>query len=257
MNDPHVVALYYRIEHLSSVDYSRTEPTCHEEEGFSIRIEDGRVCLVMKEHYPTEAAAKDAVEPYLCSWELGAALTGRPGYFELKFDGSKREDRNPTPGKFEVDASPARYEFNVPPAAVTLYRSYPKPPVGVSLKRNCDVELMHSRYEDLCNDRDKLPSVAQFCLTMLERLAGGRTKAVEKFKVEREALNRVGELADKKGGRTMARKAKGTDLEFTPGETLFLENAVKVFIRRVAAEAHSPGGSFRRIKLDDFPELRS
>ena len=255
MNDPHVVALYYRIEHLSSVDYSRAEPTCHEEEGFSIRIEDGRVCLVMKEHYPTEAAAKDAVEPYLWSWELGAALTGRPGYFKLKFDGSKIEDRNPIPSEMY-----ATKEFPPPSYSVTVIRlsqAYPKPPIGVSLKRNCDVELMHSRYEDLCNDRDKLPSVAQFCLTMLERLAGGRAKAVEKFKVESKVLNKVGGLADKKGGRTMARKAKGIDLEFTPGETLFLENAVKVFIRRVAEEAHSPGGSFRRIKLDDFPELRS
>ena len=128
MNDPHVVALYYRIEHLSSVDYSRAEPTCHEEEGFSIRIEDGRVYLVMKEHYPTEAAAKDAGEPYLCSWELGAALTGRPGYFKLKFDGSKIEDRNPTPGEMY-----AAKEFPLPSYSATVSRrsqAYPKPPVG-------------------------------------------------------------------------------------------------------------------------------
>ena len=68
-------------------------------------------------------------------------------------------------------------------------------------------------------------------------------------------LNKVGDLADAKGGRAMARKAKGLDEEFTPGETRFLDNAVKVFIRRVAEEAQSPGGSFLKITKKDFPEV--
>ena len=53
----------------------------------------------------------------------------------------------------------------------------------------------------------------------------------------------------------MARKAKGIDEEFTPGETRFLECAVKVFIRRVAEEAQSPSGLFRKITIKDFPEV--
>ena len=46
MNDPRVVALHYRIEHESSVDYSKAEPVDHEEEGFRIRIEEGRACFI-------------------------------------------------------------------------------------------------------------------------------------------------------------------------------------------------------------------
>ena len=49
MNDPRVVALHYRIEHESSVDYSNAEPVDHEEEGFRIRIEERRVCFEMKD----------------------------------------------------------------------------------------------------------------------------------------------------------------------------------------------------------------
>ena len=45
MNDPRVVALHYRIEHESSVDYSKAEPVDHEEEGFRLRIEEGRACF--------------------------------------------------------------------------------------------------------------------------------------------------------------------------------------------------------------------
>ena len=83
----------------------------------------------------------------------------------------------------------------------------------MSLKRNDDVLLMLGRYEDLCEEREKLPSVAQFCLTMLEKLAGGRPKAAKKFAIGKKVLNRVGTLADEKGGRAMARKAKGIDEE--------------------------------------------
>ena len=115
----------------------------------------------------------------------------------------------------------------------------------MSLRRDDDVLLMLSRYEDLCNGRDRLPSVAQFCLTVLEDLAGNRENATKKFRIERKVLDQVGELADKKW-TAMARKYKGIDEELTPGETRFLENVVKVFIRRVAPE---------KITTKDFSEV--
>ena len=61
MNDPRVVALHYRIEHESSVDYSKAEPVDHEEEGFRIRIEEGRACFVMKDDHPTVDSALEVV----------------------------------------------------------------------------------------------------------------------------------------------------------------------------------------------------
>ena len=117
---------------------------------------------------------------------------------------------------------------------------------------------MLGRYENLCNGREKLADVAQFCLTMLEKLAEGRGKrgkAAKKFAIGKKVLNKVGTLADEKGGPTMARKAKGIDEEFTPEEIRFLECAVKVFIWRVAEEAQSPAGPFRMITTEDFPEM--
>ena len=164
-------------------------------------------------------------------------------------------DRKPTQGEHKVSAGPVFWEFITSVPTVTKGRPYPKPPVGVSLKRNDDVLLMLGRYEDLCKEREKLPSVAQFCLTMLEKLAGGRPKAAKKFAIGKKVLNKVGTLADEKSGRAMARKAKGIDKEFTLWETRFLECAVKVFIRRVAEEGQSPGGPFRKITIKDFPEV--
>ena len=253
MNDPRVVALHYRIEHESSVDYSNAEPVDHEEEGFRIRIEERRVCFEMKDDQPTVDSALEVVNSYISNWELDDALTSKPGEFKLRFVRPEIVDRKPTPGEHEVSAGPVFWEFTTS-ATVTKRRPYPKPPVGVSLKRNDDVLLMLDRYEDLCKERKHLPAVAQFCLTMLEKLAGGRPKAAKKFAIGKKVLDKVGELGEK-GGPAMARKAKGIDEEFTPGETRFLECAVKVFIRRVAEEAQSPGGPFRKITIKDFPEV--
>ena len=256
MNDPRVVALHYRIEHESSVDYSKAEPVDHEEEGFRIRIEEGRACFVMKDDHPTVNSALEVANSYISNWELDDALTSKPNEFKLKFVRPEIVDRKPTPGEHRVSAGPVFWEFTTSVPTVTKGRPYPKPPVGVSLKRNDDVLLMLGRYEDLCNDRDKLTNVAYFCLTMLEKLAGGRPNATKKFGIERKVLKEVGELTAEKGGRAIARKAKGINQELTPGETKFLENAVKVFIRRVAEEAQSPGGPFRKITIKDFPEVR-
>ena len=254
MNDPRVVALHYRIEHESSVDYSKAEPVDHEEEGFRIRIEEGRACFVMKGDYPTVDSALEVVNSYISNWELDNALASKPGEFKLRFVRPEIVDRKRTPGEHRVSAGTVFWEITTS-ATVTKRRQYPKPPVGVSLKHNDDVLVMLGRYEDLCNGREKLPAVAQFCLTMLEKSAGNRDKAAKKFEIELKVLNKVGELAGKKGGRAMARKAKGIDEEFTPGETRFLECAVKVFIRRVAEEAQSPSRPFREITRKDFPEV--
>ena len=274
MNDPRVVALHYCIEHESSVDYSNAEPVDHEEEGFRIRIEERLVCFEMKDDQPTVDSALEVVNSYISNWELDDALTSKPDEFKLRFVRPEIVDRKPTPGEHEVSADPVFWEFTTS-ATVTKRRPYPKPPVGVSLKRNDDVLLMLSRYEDLCKKRDKLPAVAQFCLTMLEKLAGGRQKAAKKFAIGKKVLDKVGELGEKggpamartakhldkvgelgeKGGPAMARTDKRIDEKFTPGETRFLECAVKVFIRRVAEEAQSPGGPFRKITIKDFPEV--
>ncbi len=255
MNDPRVVALHYRIEHESTVDYSKAEPVDCEEERFWIRIEKGGVCFEMKDDHPTVDSALEAVTSYISNWELDAALTSTPGEFKLRFVRPEIVDRKPTPGEHRVSADKVFWEMTASVSAVTKRRPYPRPPAGVSLNRNDDVLLMLGRYEDLCKKRDKLPSVAQFCLTMLEKSAGNRDKAAKKFEIEPKVLNKVGALANDKGGRSMARKAKGIDKDFTLEETRFLACVVKVFIRRVAEEAQSPGGPFRRITTKDFPEV--
>ncbi len=261
MNDPYVAALRYRIEHSRSTDYSEAEPIDHEEDDFSIRVEDGRVCFLMKERYATVDSAKEVVEPYIRSWELDAALRSQPGVFKLKFERAKIERPQPIPGKHEVSADPTYWTFETSVPEVTVSRPYPRPPAGAPLERNDDVFLMLARLEDYFDRREKLTTLAYLCLTTLEDLTcqrrrkGRRSKVARKFMIERDVLDKVGNLSSEKGGQIEGRKYGALKEDLTPFERQFLENAVKVFIRRLAEKANPSNGPLQWITLDDFPEL--
>ena len=94
MNDPHVVALFYNVKHSAAVDYSDAKPLEHEEDNFSVRIENKEVCFTMKAHYATEKEARKAVKEYIENWELTAGLRGGPRVFKLVYWKPKIEYRN-------------------------------------------------------------------------------------------------------------------------------------------------------------------
>ena len=86
MNDPHVAALVYKIEHGPAVDYRKAESIDHEEAEFRAKIANEEVRFEFKEHYATEDAARKAIEDYIRAWEFGAGLENGPSCFKLKFD---------------------------------------------------------------------------------------------------------------------------------------------------------------------------
>ena len=253
MNDPRVVALTYSIEHGSSVDYSNASPICHEEESFKIRVEDKQVRFKLKEHYATVKAAREAVEPYIRSWELDAGLSRQPGNFKLTFDRPEIIDRNPTPGIVSVGAY-FRSGTSSLSVSATVTRSYPQPPTGITLEsEDPDVQTMYARYEGYCQRREPLASMAYFCLTMLEIRCRGRQNAANTYGIDKKVLNRVGDLTANKGGKTAARKAHGIADDLTSQESRFLEEAVKSIVRRMAEVAHDPQKHYPRISLSDLP----
>ena len=50
MNDPHVVALIYRVEHGNSVDYREAEPLTREEPAFRVDVKDNQARFELKAH---------------------------------------------------------------------------------------------------------------------------------------------------------------------------------------------------------------
>ncbi len=244
MNDPYVDALVYRIRHDQSVDYSKAEPLDLETDGFHVKVADAAVRFEMKEHFATEQDAREAVDPFARNWEFDVCMRCGPGCFELQFDRAEIRDRRPTPGVFEVNASPVRWQLSTSPVQVTVRRSrYPSPPTDIDSSAP-DVQVLWDRYRRYREGREDLASFAYFCLTVLEhhplvtasvkRKAGRRrVAAAAHFEVEVGVLERIGDLSSTKGG-TGARKREGLDRPLTPDETRFLESAVTRLIRRVA-----------------------
>ena len=249
MNDPHVVALLYTIEHGRSVDYRKAKPLDHEGDGFRVKITDKQVRFEFKEHYATEDAARKAIEDDVRAWEFSACLENGPERFKLKFDYAQIEDRNPKPGVLVVHPRPVRFEFKVSePTVVVSPADYPRLPSG--LKVTPDVQTMHDRYMGYLQGREKLPGMAYFCWTMIQDIL---TTGVD---FSGKVADKIGHLSTNKGGKD-ARKINGKDEDLTPQDSRFLKGAIKVLIRRAAERAHAPDRNLPTICKSDLPPLKS
>ena len=113
---------------------------------------------------------------------------------------------------------------------------------------------MFDRYCMLRERRTTLPDAANYCLTVLETIAGGREKASSHFSIDGKVLRKLAELAAIKGGKE-ARKAKAAQAEYTSAEREWLMKALPLFIRRAAEVAFDPGVPRSRIALADLPLL--
>ena len=134
MNDPHVVALNYRIDHGDTIDYSRAEPLDREEPGFRLTVEDGKVRFELKEHYATEEQAREAVAEYIRVWEFDATLEyGSSDSFRLAFDNPEIVDRKPTPGQIDVVARGVAGFASLAVSVQTQPPAYPEPPSDIAL----------------------------------------------------------------------------------------------------------------------------
>lgn len=98
MNDPHVEALIYVIEHDSTVSYKDAAPIEIERQGFRVRIKDERARFELKEHYATAGEARAAVQPFIDRWVFDVSLDSGPDQFGMRFETSEMIDRDPTPG---------------------------------------------------------------------------------------------------------------------------------------------------------------
>ena len=287
MNDPHVVALFYNIEHPASVVYREEEPRDYKEENFSVRIENKKVCFTMKAHYATEEEARKAVEEYIQIWEIHAGLRRGPRVFKLVYWKPKIEYRNVESGHHVGAPNPVFWQFTTSQPTGTLTTSYPPPPQS-GMKITPDVKSMYDRLMGHIlgkePGKEPLASMAYFCLTVLEISARDRCKkakdagpksskgemygvelasvvcpqvvptwratAAEMYGIERAVLKKIGYLSSEKG----ARKAGGQEALKDP-EDRFLKEAIKALIYRAAEVAYGPVSRLPEIKLTDLPKL--
>ena len=252
MNEPHVVALHYRIEHGPDViDWSRAAPLDKEEDSFRVQVEDRRVRFELKEHYPSEKEARSAVEgDYIRNWEFVVGLERGPNAFRLRFDRSEIVDRNPPPGPPPLRAHASFGGFTASAnLAPPTPPSFPEPP-SVTIKRSPDVDSMYHRYLGHLEGREPLSGMAYFCFTVFRQLGGGPSNAARHFDVSNNVLDRIRTLSAYKGG-TGARKEDGRKAPYTPEEERFLRSAIKTLIHRAAEIESGPHPRRRKITLAD------
>ncbi len=265
MNDPHVVALLYRVDHGKSVSYQDAEPLLLDEPAFRLEVKDGQARFELKEHYATQEDALKSVEDYIQNWEFDASLESGPGSFRLKFQKAEIVDRNPTPGVINLRAT---IRSGIPTVSATLtlgFRSFPSPPSDFSLLglRDLYVRTMFDRYMNYRRRRALLTEVAYFCLTRLEYIEekikrnkeSNRKAASRYFQIDMKVLKEIGRLSSTKGGPSGARKGEGVSDDLTNEESLFLEEAIKKMIRRAAKKAHNPDADLPKTSLSDLPPI--
>ena len=258
MNDPHVVALYYKVRHGPEFDYSGAKSLCTRTNVFDLRLKDEEARFAMRGHHATEREARDAIEDYIRAWELDAALKYGPNAFRLEFDWTEIEDRNPAPSVAVVRTRPLRVSVALSaPQVIVAPPAYPAPP-SKGLARSPDVESMYLRYAGYHEGKEPLASMAYFCLTVLEASTGKRRErlkaAATKYCIDQQVLKNLGRLCSTKGG-VSSRKAEGLGRELTSHERHFLQMAVKVIIRRAAEVAHNPDAPLKPITLGDLPAI--
>ena len=132
MNDPHVKAIHFYIQHDDSVDYSDVEPLVHDDALFCIRAEKRNVVLEPKCHYATEEEARSAAEDFVRRWEFEAALQTQSGAFRLEYERVRIVDREPPPlPPGVVNADPVYWNFRTSVSRVTVTKklaTFPAPP---------------------------------------------------------------------------------------------------------------------------------
>ena len=261
MNDPQVVALIYTVEHGKSVSYEDAAPLRHwGAPEFYLTVENKVARFEFKKFYADIYEALEAVEPFIQHWEFEASMRFGPGTFWLRFKEAEIVDRNPSPPEprkkgFGASAVLLELTASTSGSVVLGFPHYPPPPASGLVDPDDDcVVMMKRRYDHYRLRRAKLPSMAYFCVTVLEAKYGSLSAAATKCGISRKVLETIKRLSSTKGGKD-ARKAAGADQEFTRQEKRFMKEAVEEVIIRTAQMAFDDSQILPQITMADLPKL--
>jgi hypothetical protein len=259
MRDPHVESLRYRLRPSEGVTFDQPPPVQWDTDDFHMILEDNVATFEMQRHYPSEEAAREAVEAHLRTWQIDMALRSGSPEFGCEFETSDIMDRDPpppgTPQVIDVKAAIAIAAVMSPTVHVTK-KQYPEPPKA--FVRSWHVETMWVRFQDyLDGGGEPLNSMAYFCLTVVEDSARGRRSASRDYSIAEGVLRKLGELTSTVGSEKTARKMPAPDRRrpHSPQEIAWVEAAVKALIRRMGEIAYDPARAWPQITMKDLPQL--
>jgi hypothetical protein len=247
MNDPHVVALHYAVTFPGGFGPTSPPPLEHQTPDFDMRLADRQLVLTFKQHYPSEAAARLRADECLRSWEIDFALSSGPRRMRFEFVKSEIVDRQPPivsrytpsesgPGKIAYTSAVMSATVHAYVGAIAIPNLYPAIPTD--FVASPDVETLWHRYDLYTQGRESFLSMAYFCLSLLQRLAGGRAKAAILYAVDGNVLDTLGTLTSSYGDEATARKLddESTLKKLTGTQPQWIDEVVRRLIRR-AGEA--------------------
>jgi hypothetical protein len=264
LNDPHVATLRYRLKTDASLTFDSPAPREDDTPAFALRLADGLLTCDMKAHFPSVAAAKAAVDPFIQAWELDTALREGKRAIWFAYQDAVVIDRKPTPpgsrfilatgGTLQVTGGMASF--------LVTRREYPAPPER--FVASPDVETLWHRYEGYQQGHEPLLTMAYFCLSFLEWRTSQqpgrgevRARAASLYAIERKVLENLGEFTTTLGDSRTARKVERKSRHRAPTaqEVAWIEAVIKMIIRRVGEYAADSTAPWPTLSMRDLPPL--
>lgn len=248
MKEPYVKKLTYRLIPNEHADYTKTFPVIDETDDFTIKIDNYIATFTMKKRFKSKIEAISIAEKYVNRWRIIIGIKHGPNNLKFQIQNIEIVDNNSSKSadirsivavtdSAEVDAS---------------YSSFPLPQKRFDV--SFDVTAMYQSYKEYFEGNEKLTSMAYFCLTVLERSAGGRKEAAEKFLISFNLLRKLGTLSNR-GDLKDTRKLKGDLIPLTDLEKTWMPDVIKRLILRAGEVASNPTEKLKQINMKDFLKL--
>jgi len=265
MKEPHVVSLVYRAESAKDITYDDPPPVEIDKDKWEGCLENGILTCRMKTHYASVSAARKEIESYLRAWEVNANLSQGKGSIRFVYQDANVIDLAPQRTGHGVVVCGKAIAMGIGTATVSVQisrKNYPPPPENFAVSP--DVETLLYRYQGYLDGKEPLPSMAYFCLKLIEVFYGQETKTKERqaaarsLRMEFRVLSELGRLTTTKGDITTARKppAQGIWQPLSGTERRWIEAVIRRLIYRVGEYAACGGSSsLNEATLRDFPPL--
>lgn len=241
-----------------NVDYDKAPPVKASNDYFEMKADNNEVCFSMKVHCSSEIEARKFTDEFLRNWEIIIGLEHDPDDIIFKFEHADIVDLEPLQKSNNINLKASSCEHILFSDSVTLHVSrgkYPHPPNN--FVSSPDIETMFMRYKAYREGRDKLLSMAYLILTIVQSRSETRKEAVDKYKIQREVLDKLGELTSTKGDEQEARKAPkdGMFKPLTSKERDWVISVCKLLIKQLGKYEHSGDGSILELRMADLPSL--
>jgi len=239
MNDPHVSLLRYRAIPASFIELVEGPPIEVETDAFGAKLAERQLVLEMRVHFATESEARFVGDPFVNGWAIASGLRRGRAEISFEFEAAELVDRSPPsngPGYSSASLLLPMKQLQASGTSSPIRTRFPRAAPNFLASR--EVEILWARHQGYIEGREPLTSMAYFCRTFVQTLAGGGDKrASEKYGISRNVFERIGALTGTRGDYLTARKIMDAQppAPLAQDDLRWLEAAVRVIIWKVGA----------------------